>query len=146
MRFAPTVITALCAFACATAIAADDRTLPDAAKLKSMEARFAPVEVRVDVADLPAEERVALVRLIEASQYIDALFMRQRWPGNESTLLQLLADETPAGRARLSYFVLNKGPGRSSTRTRCSCRAPRRSRRAATSILPARRAKRSMAG
>jgi hypothetical protein len=110
MRLAPTVITALCALACATATAADTRTLPDAAQLKSMEARFAPVEVRVDVADLPAEERVALVRLIEASQYIDALFMRQRWPGNEATLLQLLADETPAGRARLSYFVLNKGP------------------------------------
>ncbi len=50
------------------------------------------------------------MRLIEASQYIDALFMRQRWPGNEKTLLQLLADETPAGRARLSYFMLNRGP------------------------------------
>ena len=110
MRFAPTVIAALCALACATATAADTRTLPDAAKLKSMEARFAPVEVRVDVSDLPAEERAALVRLIEASQYIDALFMRQRWPGNETTLLQLLADETPPGRARLSYFMLNKGP------------------------------------
>jgi hypothetical protein len=110
MRFAPTVITALCAFACASATAADTRTVPDAAKLKSMEARFAPVEVRVDVSDLPAGERTALVRLIEASQYIDALFMRQRWPGNEKTLLQLLADDTPAGRARLSYFMLNKGP------------------------------------
>ena len=110
MRFAPTVIAALCALACASTTAADTRTLPDAAKLKSMEARFAPVEVRVDVSDLPAQERTALVRLIEASQYIDALFMRQRWPGNESTLLQLLADETPAGRARLSYFMLNRGP------------------------------------
>jgi hypothetical protein len=110
MRFAPTVIAALCALACATATAADTRTLPAAAQLKSMEARFAPVEVRVDVSELPAQERTALVRLIEASQYIDALFMRQRWPGNESTLLRLLADETPAGRARLSYFMLNKGP------------------------------------
>jgi hypothetical protein len=110
MRFAPTVTTALCAFACASATVADTRTVPDAAKLKSMEARFAPVEVRVDVSDLPAQERTALVRLIEASQYIDALFMRQRWPGNEKTLLQLLADDTPAGRARLSYFMLNKGP------------------------------------
>ncbi len=36
--------------------------------------------------------------------------MRQRWAGNESTLLQLLADDTPLGRARLSYFLLNKGP------------------------------------
>jgi hypothetical protein len=110
MRFAPTVIAALCALACATATAADTRTLPAAAQLKSMEARFAPVEVRVDVSELPAQERTALVRLIEASQYIDALFMRQRWPGNESTLLRLLTDETPAGRARLSYFMLNKGP------------------------------------
>jgi hypothetical protein len=110
MRFAPTVIAALCALACVSATAADTRTLPDAARLKSMEARFAPVEVRVDVSDLPAQERTALVRLIEASQYIDALFMRQRWPGNEKTLLQLLSDDTPAGRARLSYFMLNKGP------------------------------------
>ena len=36
MRFAPTVIAALCALACATATAADTRTLPDAAQLKSM--------------------------------------------------------------------------------------------------------------
>ncbi|HEY7642763.1 MAG TPA: hypothetical protein VH814_23720 [Steroidobacteraceae bacterium] len=84
--------------------------MPDAAELKSMEARFAPVEVRVDVSYLPAEERAALVRLIEASRYIDALFMRQRSPGLESMLLQLLEDQTPLGRARLSYFLLNKGP------------------------------------
>jgi len=75
-----------------------------------MEARYAPVDVRVDVSYLPAEERAALVRLIEASRYIDALFVRQRWPGNESTLWRLLEDQTPAGRARLSYFMLNKGP------------------------------------
>ena len=84
--------------------------MPDAAQLKSMEARFAPVDVKVDVSDLPANERAALVRLIEASRYIDALFLRQRSPGNESTLLQLLADDTPLGRARLSYFLLNRGP------------------------------------
>jgi peptidase M49-like protein len=110
MRLVPTVIGAVCALACTAGIAADNRAVPDAAQLKSMEARFAPVDVRVDVSYLPAEERAALVRLIEASRYIDALFVRQRWPGNESTLLQLLEDETPAGRARLSYFKLNKGP------------------------------------
>jgi hypothetical protein len=31
--------------------------VPDAAQLKAMEARFAPVDVRVDVSYLPAEER-----------------------------------------------------------------------------------------
>lgn len=110
MRLAPTVIAALCALACTAAVAAEDRAVPDAAQLQSMEARFAPVDVRVDVSDLPPNERAALQRLIEASRYIDSLFMRQRSPGNEATLIQLLADNTPQGRARLSYFMLNRGP------------------------------------
>lgn len=110
MRLAPTVIAALCALACTAAAAAEDRAVPDAAQLKSMEARFAPVDVRVDVSDLPPNERAALERLIEASRYIDSLFMRQRSPGNEATLIQLLADGTPQGHARLSYFMLNRGP------------------------------------
>jgi hypothetical protein len=110
MRLVPTAIAAFCALACTAGTAADNRAVPDAAQLKAMQARFAPVDVRVDVSYLPAEERAALVRLIEASRYIDALFVRQRWPGNESTLLQLLEDDTAAGRARLSYFLLNKGP------------------------------------
>lgn len=109
MRLAPTLMAALCALAGSVA-AAKEQPMPDAAALKSMQARFAPVDVRVDVSYLPAEERAALVRLIQASRYIDALFVRQRSAGNESTLLQLLADDTPLGRARLSYFLLNRGP------------------------------------
>jgi len=85
-------------------------TLPDAATLATMSARFAPVEVRVDVAALPAGERAALGRLIEASRLVDALFLRQRWASNEALLLQLAADRSPLGRARLDYFLLNKGP------------------------------------
>src|SRR5215218_7423017 len=110
MHPAPTVIATLCVLACSAAIAAEDRAMPDATQLKAMEARFAPVEVRVDVSYLPPNERAALQRLIEASRYIDSLFMRQRSPGNEATLLQLLADSTPLGRARLDYFMLNRGP------------------------------------
>lgn len=110
MRLAPAVIAALCALACTAGTAAENRAVPDAAQLKSMEARFAPVDVRVDVSDLPPNERAALERLIEASRYIDSLFMRQRSPGNEATLIQLLADDTQQGRARLSYFMLNRGP------------------------------------
>ena len=75
-----------------------------------MSARFAPVDVRVDLSQLPQEERAALARLIEASRYIDALFMRQRSASNEAWLLGLLNDRTPLGKARLDYFLLNKGP------------------------------------
>jgi hypothetical protein len=32
------------------------------------------------------------------------------WEGNESLLVQLTQDPTPLGRARLDYFILNKGP------------------------------------
>jgi len=83
---------------------------PSASELEAMTTRFAPVDVRVDLAQLPNNERAALARLIEASRYVDALFVRQRSPSNEALLLTLLADGTPLGRARLDYFLLNKGP------------------------------------
>ena len=41
---------------------------------------------------------------------MDTLFLRQAWAGNETLLLDLARDRTPLGRARLRYFVLNKGP------------------------------------
>jgi hypothetical protein len=75
-----------------------------------MQARFAPVDIRVDLAHLPANERAALARLVEASRYVDALFIRQRSPGNEAWLLGLLSDDTPLGRARQSYYLANRGP------------------------------------
>lgn len=85
-------------------------SLPDAAQLEAMAARFAPVDVRVDLSALPANERSALAKLVEASRIIDALFLRQRAPAVPARLLALAADDSPLGRARLAYFVLNKGP------------------------------------
>jgi hypothetical protein len=84
--------------------------LPSTAELEAMAARLAPVDVRVDVSRLPAEERQTLIRLIEAARVIDALFVRQRSPSNDAVLLSLLADTTALGRARLNYFLMNKGP------------------------------------
>ncbi len=89
---------------------ASESGIPDVAQLGTMAARFAPVDVKVDLTSLPAHERAALARLIEASRYIDALFLRQRSASNEKWLLQLQGDQSPLGRARLSYFLLNKGP------------------------------------
>ena len=75
-----------------------------------MSARFAPVDIVVDLAALPAEERAALANLVRASLIVDGLFLRQVSPDNVPLLLQLSADRTALGRARLDYFVLNKGP------------------------------------
>jgi hypothetical protein len=83
---------------------------PDLAALKRLEARYAPVDLRVDLGSLPATERLALARIVEAAQVMDGLFLRQVWAGNEATLLSLLDDPSPLGRARLACFLRNKGP------------------------------------
>jgi hypothetical protein len=83
---------------------------PDAARLNTMAARFAPVPIGVDISKLPAGERQALAKLVEAARLFDPLFLRQVWAGNEALLMQLVGDQTPQGRARLHFFMINKGP------------------------------------
>ena len=84
--------------------------VPDQAALETMTARFAPTDITADVSGLPAGERQALGKLVQASRIIDALFLRQVWAGNEARLMRLLSDATPLGRARLHAFLVNKGP------------------------------------
>ena len=78
-------------------------------QLKAMTARFAPVEISADITALPANEQRALGLLVRASRIVDAIFLRQVWAGNDATLMQLVADDTPLGKARLQYFLVNKG-------------------------------------
>ncbi len=91
----------------APAALADSR---EAARLLRLEAQYAPVDLRVDLSGLPESERRALARLVEAARLMDALFLRQVWAGNPALLLELAADPGPLGRARLAYFLRNKGP------------------------------------
>jgi hypothetical protein len=84
--------------------------VPDQAALATMTARFAPTDITADLTRLPAGERRALGKLVQASRMIDALFLRQVWAGNEALLLRLLSDTTPLGRARLHAFLVDKGP------------------------------------
>src|SRR5947209_15349996 len=83
---------------------------PDLARLQAMTARFAPVAIGTDVSTLPAPERQALAKMVEAARLMDPLFLRQVWAGNEAVLMQLVGDATARGRARLHYFMINKGP------------------------------------
>jgi len=86
------------------------RLPPEITRLNQMAARFAPVDIRVDVGSPPEGERRALAHLIRAARMTDALFMRQMWAGNAPMLLRLMEDDTPLGRARLEYFLINRGP------------------------------------
>ncbi len=104
----------ICAIALAAAalaaVAAQETTVPDTARLQQMTARFAPTEIGADLSSLTPADRQVLAKLVDASRIIDALFLRQVWAGNEAMLLQLAADRSAAGQARLHYFLVNKGP------------------------------------
>ena len=96
--------------AAGVALAAQGKPAPDANQLTTMIARFAPVDLSADVSKLPPNEKQALAKLVEAAKVMDTLFLRQVWAGNETMLLTLLQDTSEIGRARLHYFLLNKGP------------------------------------
>ena len=83
---------------------------PDLAALDRMIARFAPVELRVDIAPLAPADRLALAKLIAAAHAIDDLFLTQYWSGDRALYAKLQKDATPLGKARLRYFWINKGP------------------------------------
>lgn len=82
----------------------------EVARLRSVQARFAPVDLSADLSALPDGDKQALEKLVRASEIMDALFLRQCWAGNETMLLSLLSDESELGRARLEYFLTQKGP------------------------------------
>src|SRR5947207_5661500 len=84
--------------------------VPDTAKLERMSARFAPTDIGADVSKLPPADRRVLAKLVEASKIVDSLFLRQVSAGNDAMLLDLVKDQSPSGRARLHYFLINKGP------------------------------------
>src|SRR5580704_17169756 len=94
----------------AVAAAGSESNSPALAELIRMIARFAHTEMRVDTAGLSAGDQKALVKLIDASRIINDIFLTQLWSGNHGLLRELEKDQTPLGKARLHYFLINKGP------------------------------------
>jgi hypothetical protein len=84
--------------------------LPSLEELQKANQRFAPTRLEVDLSSLPEHERSCLRKLVEAAQRMDAIYLRQVWSGNTSTLMRLAEDTTPLGRERLRSFLINKGP------------------------------------
>src|SRR5207253_213219 len=88
----------------AVLVRAQEAAVPDTQKLQQMAARFAPTDITADVSRLSDADRRVLAKLVDASKIVDALFLRQVWGGNDALLLDLVRDNSPAGRARLHYF------------------------------------------
>ena len=85
-------------------------TLPDEAKLHEMTARFAKVPLKVDISHLSKGDRQAVIKLLQATQAVNPLYMKQLWSGNLDLRAQLQKDSSPLGLARYEYFWMNKGP------------------------------------
>src|SRR4030095_15989287 len=85
-------------------------TPPSDTELARKIARFSPTELTDDTSQLSAGDRQALSKIIAAAKLLDPLFLRQLWSGNEALKKKLEADETPLGRQRLHYFLINDGP------------------------------------
>jgi hypothetical protein len=88
-------------------------THPSPSELRTMSARFAPVDIGANVSGLSDNERRALQKLVQAAKVMDALFLRQVWAGNDAILQdlsRLALSKAPDADARLHYFLINKGP------------------------------------
>jgi hypothetical protein len=86
-------------------------TPPSAATgLDAKIARFAPVDIAASIGSLPPGEVASLQHIVKAAEVMDQLFLEQVWEGNPALLQKLSQDTTHEGRARLHYFLINKGP------------------------------------
>ena len=83
---------------------------PETSALQAKIRQFAPTEITAQVSALPENERQALAKMVEAAQLFDGLFLQQAWADNPAMLARLSADDSAVGRARLHYFLINKGP------------------------------------
>ena len=77
------------------------------AELKKMMARFVPIPLAVDTSHLSTADQQALVKLIEAAQVMNEIYLEQVWKDNLATFSTLQLDTSEIGRARLHYFWLN---------------------------------------
>jgi hypothetical protein len=69
-----------------------------------------PVAVEVDITSLPASEQAALVPLLRAARQMDALYMRQVWPGTRALIRERQSSQTSAAQAELDALNYFKGP------------------------------------
>src|SRR4051795_511631 len=110
VTFRAATIVAAAALAFASLGRGQGSAAPDTQKLQQMAARFAPTDITADLSKMSDADRRVLAKLVEAAKIVDALFLRQAWAGNESMLMDLARDQSAEGRARLHYFLINKGP------------------------------------
>jgi hypothetical protein len=69
-----------------------------------------PESIDVDLGSLPASERAALVPIIRAARLMDALYIRQEWPGTLALIRERQAAHTAIAQRQLEALDCFKGP------------------------------------
>ncbi len=72
--------------------------------------RFAPTEMVADLSPLTDEDREVLGLLVEASRYMDEIFLRQVWVDNPKLRADLEASTALDADVARAYFDINFGP------------------------------------
>ena len=75
-----------------------------------MAARFAPVDLTADVAALPDERAAGAGQAGRGGEGVRRAVPAPGLGGQRDDAARARADESPLGRARLHYFLINKGP------------------------------------
>ena len=69
-----------------------------------------PTAIDVEVTSLPSSEKAALVHIIRAGRVMDALYLRQVWPGTARLIKDRENSQNPTSQAELATLNFYKGP------------------------------------
>ncbi|KAA3619320.1 MAG: hypothetical protein DWQ05_00965 [Calditrichaeota bacterium] len=88
----------------------DSFELKIAPDIESRLAKFAAVDISTDITFLPENEQKALLKIIEASHFMQEIFLRQVWQGNPELLAKLQKASGTKYKSALAYFKIMAGP------------------------------------
>ena len=71
---------------------------------------IASTAIDVDITALPASEKAALAHILHAGRLMDALYIRQAWPGTERLIKERENSQSPASQAELATLNFYKRP------------------------------------
>lgn len=78
--------------------------------LKSKVGRLSPVEITAPLDGLSEKDKQALKKIIAAVKFMNPIYSRQVWSGNESLRLELSKDKSELGVLKLKLFDQNRAP------------------------------------
>jgi hypothetical protein len=82
----------------------------DAEHLRRQLAKLAPAEIQADLSRLEPAKRQLVLKLVQASRYMDEIFLRQVYARNPEIRDELMRRRDPLDSLRLEYFRVMFGP------------------------------------